>query len=145
MNDGRARQAEVGARSIEPLLAVALEALRAGDLDRFSDWLHDTKFPSATAAIDALRTIAQAVVDERLDAGFAPAATVDEITGVLADRCGVPFTERARAHATRVTAPATEAGGDAARALADARAEIERLKAERDALEVRLDELAGAR
>jgi hypothetical protein len=145
MNDARTRQDEVGSHPIEPPLAVALDALRSGDLDRFTDWLHDARLPPSPAAGDALRTLAEAIVAERLDAGFAPSSTVDDITIALADRRGVPIIDGASGRTARPSAPPEPANDAMARALAAAEEQIARLEAERDALEARLEELAGAR
>src|SRR5207237_8680497 len=67
----------------------ALDALRAGDLDGFTDALHAARFSTTMAARTALRSVAAAIVDEGLAAGFAPTATVDEITATLVGRCGI--------------------------------------------------------
>ncbi|MEO5842594.1 MAG: hypothetical protein ABIQ73_25645 [Acidimicrobiales bacterium] len=132
--------------------AAALTALRAGDLDAFSDWLHTTRFANTTEAAAVLLSLAVAIVTEGLAAGFAPTATVDEITAILVGRCGIPV------GSTATTTPSDgpqsrraliESGvlDDVAvrRELTAAFDEIARLRAERDALEVRVDELAGAR
>jgi hypothetical protein len=150
MNDARTRQEDAGARPTAPSIDDALAAVRAGDVDRLSDWLHDARFASSATGVVALRTVAETIVAEQLDVGFAPSATVDEITVVLAGRCGLSLDEgSAVADVVRgqSRADAADASTDVsvARQLTAARAEIERLRAERDALEARLDELAGAR
>ena len=134
-------KADVG--HIEPPVTDALEALRAGDLDTFSDWLHEARFPTTPAAIAALRSLAETIVAEGLRAGFVPTATVDEITTTLVGRCGIPVTSADFApHASDA-----DARDDATlrRELSAAHDEIARLRAERDELETRVDELAGAR
>src|SRR5688572_14955226 len=74
-------EAEVGQSEAE--VGQALVAVRAGDLGAFSDWLHSVHFATAAEATVVLRSIAEAIVTEGLPAGFAPTATVDEITAVL--------------------------------------------------------------
>ena len=148
MSDARAWQSGAGLRPIEPPVIAALDALRAGDLDIFSDWLHDARFPTTPAAVAALRSLAESIVDEGLGAGFAPTATVDEITTTLVGRCGLRSSAEV-IHAGDATQHRTRAlGHDEAvlrKELAAAREEVARLQAERDALEARVDELAGAR
>jgi len=130
----------------------ALAALRAGDLDAFGDWLHTTRFATTSAATAVLHSLAAAIVTEGLDAGFAPTATVDEITATLMGRCGIPVSPTALG-ATRDGSQSrramVESGtlDDAAlrRELSATYDEIALLRAERDALESRVDELAGAR
>jgi hypothetical protein len=154
MSDARARQSEVELRPIDPPVVAALDALRAGDLDGFSDWLHDARFPSTAIAVAALRSLAESIVGEGLDAGLAPSATVDEITATFVGRCGLSTAVAAMAPGAppRVAGFGIDADADAdphraalRRELAAARDEIVRLRAERDALETRVDELAGAR
>jgi hypothetical protein len=141
----------------------ALAALRAGDLDAFSDWLHDARFATTTAATATLHALAGAIVAEGLEAGFAPTATVDEITAILMGRCGLPVSPTAlisRSEGPLGPVEATSDGSQSRRALVEsgvldgaavqrelsaAYDEIAHLRAERDALEVRVDELAGAR
>jgi len=132
--------------------ADALAALRAGDLDAFSDWLHAVRFPTAAAAGDALRSVAETIVAEGLRAGFAPTTTVDEITAILMARCGItaePTSAHNRGPGARSTRSLIESGAldDASvrRELLAAYDDIARLRAERDTLEARVDELAGAR
>ena len=149
MSDARAWQS-AGLRPIDPPVVAALDALRAGDLDVFSDWLHETRFPTTPVAIAALRSLAESIVDEGLGAGFAPTATVDEITTTLVGRCGVRVSANdVRAgddDPPRRHSPAT--GRDEAALRHDrsvAHDEITRLLVERDALDARVEELAGAR
>jgi hypothetical protein len=130
----------------------AIAALRAGDLDAFSDWLHTTRFSTTAEATVTLHSIARTIVAEGLDAGFAPTVTVEEITGVLAGRCGIglPAAPLAATPATLQSRRALIESGvldDAAirRELVAAQDEIVRLRAKRDALEKKVDELAGAR
>ena len=141
-------EAEVG-QSGTPLVA-----LRAGDLDAFSDWLHSVRFATAAEATAALRSVAGSIVTEGLDAGFVPTATVDEITTILAGRCGIPVSPtalvaRADGLGSRSRRAMVESGAldEAAvrRELTKAYDEIAHLRAERDLLEARVDELAGAR
>ena len=142
--------AEVGQGGAE--VEHALAALRAGDLDTFSDWLHSVRFASAPAATTALRSIAEAIVTEGLPAGFAPTATIDEITAILRGRCGIPVSP--------VAIESSEDGQQSRRAMVESGAlddtsvrrelsaaydEIALLRAERNTLEARVDELAGAR
>ena len=150
-------EAEVGHG--EPSLAGALDALRAGDLDSFSDWLDSARFSSTPAAIAALRSLADSIVTEGLSAGFAPTATIDDITATLRGRCGVsldpddgttaPTEDRQRqrgGQSRRAVVDSGAADGESMRReLLAAYDEIARLRAERDALEARVDELAGAR
>ncbi|MEO8695913.1 MAG: hypothetical protein ABI658_20500 [Acidimicrobiales bacterium] len=129
----------------------ALAALRAGDLDAFSDWLHTTNFATTTDAGETLHSIAHTIVAEGLDAGFAPTATVDEITAILAGRCGIAISPTALAgpDGSQSRRALIESGrlDDAAirRELLAAHDEIVRLRAKRDALEAKVDELSGAR
>lgn len=158
------REAEVGHGRAElghgdPSLAGALDALRAGDLDSFSDWLEAARFSSAPAAAAALRSVADSIVAEGLSAGFAPTATIDEITATLGGRCGFALDpdditaavtddqQRRRGGQSRraVVENGTADGDSVRRELLAAYDEIARLRAERDALEARVDELAGAR
>ena len=141
-------EAEVG-HSGGPLVA-----LRAGDIDAFSDWLHSVRFSTTAEATAALRSVAGSIVAEGLDAGFAPTATVDEITTILAGRCGISRSEEPLGTATGADGSQSrrvmvESGAldEAAvrRELAETYDEIARLRAERDLLEARVDELAGAR
>ena len=140
----------------------ALVALRAGDLDAFSDWLHSARFASTAAAAATLRSVAGSIVTEGLAAGFAPTATVDEITTILVGRCGIPVSPAApisRSEGPLEPATGSE-GSQSRRAMVESGAldeaavrrelsatydEIARLRAERDLLETRVDELAGAR
>ena len=134
--------------------ASALDALRAGDLDAFSDWLHAAHFATPAAASTTLRSLAASIVAEGLAAGFAPTATVDEITATLVGRCGISVTsadadngaEHSGAQSRRSV---VETGSldelSARRELLAAYDEIAHLRAERDALETRIDELSGAR
>ena len=126
--------------------ASALDALRAGDLDAFTDWLHEARFTTPAAASETLRSVAESIVAEGLAAGFAPTASVDEITATLVGRCGTPITSTdtdTRSRRRLVETGALDAS--ARRELLEAYDEIARLRAERDALENRVDELAGAR
>jgi hypothetical protein len=160
-------EAEVG-HSSRPLVA-----LRAGDLDAFSDWLHSVRFATTAEATAALRSVAGSIVAEGLNAGFAPTATVDEITTILVGRSGIPVSLEATSisrsegplgpssRSEGPLGPATHPHGwqsrramvesgaldEAAvrRELAETYDEIARLRAERDLLEARVDELAGAR
>jgi hypothetical protein len=145
MSDARARQDEIGARPIEPPLGQALTALRAGDLDSFSDWLHEVRFPTSTVGIASMRTIAEVIVTERLDAGFAPSASIDEIAATLAGRSGLRGGDFGGASTSPPSVSPTTDTSTVSHQLAAARAEIARLRAERDALEAKVDELAGAR
>jgi hypothetical protein len=128
-----------------------LAALRAGGLDAFSDWLHTTRFSTTADATMTLHSIARTIVADGLDAGFAPTATVDEITAVLAARCGIPVRPAALAGPDGLQSRRAliQSGvlDDAAirRELVAAQDEIVRLRAKRDALEKKVDELAGAR
>jgi len=129
-----------------------LAALRAGGLDAFSDWLHTTRFSTTADATMTLHSIARTIVADGLDAGFAPTATVDEITAVLAARCGVsldPAALTGAADGRQSRRALIESGvlDEAAvrRELAAAHDEIIRLRAKRDALEMKVDELSGAR
>ena len=140
-------------------LVGALDALRAGDLDSISDWLHAARFASTPAAVASLRSLAESIVAEGLGAGFAPTATVDEITAILVGRCGLSVVageittdttddqERQRGGQSRraVVENGSADGESVRRELLAAYDEIARLRAERDTLEVRVDELAGAR
>jgi hypothetical protein len=130
----------------------ALVVLRAGDLDAFSDWLHEVRFATTADATAALRSLAEAIVAEGLPAGFAPTATVDEITTTLVVRCGIPVSPAAtpsHPHGQQSRLSLVESGAvdDASVRveLSAAHDEIVRLRAERDMLEARVDELAGAR
>jgi hypothetical protein len=129
----------------------ALAALRAGDLDAFSDWLHTTRFATTTEATVTLHSIARTIVAEGLDAGFGPTATVDEITAVLAGRCGMTLSPTALGapdgrQSRRALIQSGVLDDDAIRReLIAAHDEIVRLRAKRDALERKVDELAGAR
>jgi hypothetical protein len=149
MSDARAWQSAAGLRPIDPPVVAALDALRAGDLDVFSDWLHETHFPTTPVAVAALRSLAESIVGEGLGAGFAPTATVDEITTPLVGRCGLRASAdviRASGDTPRRPPPATGRDESALRHdLSVAQREITRLQAERDALESRVEELAGAR
>jgi hypothetical protein len=150
-------EAEVG--QIDPSLVSALDALRAGDLDSFSDRLDAARFPSTPAASAALRSLADSIVTEGLSAGFAPTATIDEIAATLGGRCGVVLDpdhtttaatedgQRPRGGQSRraIVESGTADGESMRRELLAAYDEIARLQAERDALEARVDELAGAR
>ena len=151
------REAEVGHG--DPSLVGALDALRAGNLDSFSDWLDAARFPSAPTAIAALRSLADSIVTEGLSAGFAPTATIDEITAILAGRCAVSL-DPDDSTSSATEDPLRHRGGQSRRAIVEsgqadgesmrlellaAYDEIARLHAERDALEARVDELAGAR
>jgi hypothetical protein len=132
--------------------ADALAALRADDLDSFSDWLHAVRFATAAAAGDALRSVAESIVAEGLRAGFAPTTTVDEITTILMGRCGIPVspegddTDERGARSPRSLVESGPLDDASVRhELLAAYDEIARLRAERDTLEARVDELAGAR
>jgi len=131
--------------------ADALAALRAGDLDAFSDWLHAVRFPTLAAGHATLRAVAESIVNDGLPAGFAPTTTVAEITATLMARCGLPVHPADDDVAGGRQSPRVlvESGAldDASvrRRLLAAYDEIARLRSERDALEVRVDELAGAR
>ena len=129
-----------------------LTALRAGDLDAFSDWLHTVRFANTPAAIAALRSLAESIVGEGLAAGFGPTATIEEITATLVGRCGIPVNPvdiEAPHQSSQSRQALIESGAldDASlrRGLLTAYDEIARLRAERDRLETRVDELAGAR
>jgi hypothetical protein len=102
--------------------------------------------------VAALRSLAELIVAEGLPAGFAPTATIDEITAILVGRCGIPVRPVATespSHGQQSRRAMAESGAldDASvrRELAAAYDEIARLRAERDTLEARVDELAGAR
>ena len=127
----------------------ALVALRAGDLDAFSDWLHSARFASTAAAAATLRSVAGSIVTEGLAAGFAPTATVDQITATLCARRGIPLAPVTAANGSQSRRSMVESGAldEAAvrRELSATYDEIARLRAERDLLETRVDELAGAR
>src|SRR4051812_2871916 len=129
-----------------------LAALRAGDLDAFSDWLHAARFATTAQAAATLQSIAAAIVAEGLPAGFSPDASVHQITTVLMGRCGIDgdsaaLVATARGPQSRRALVESGVLDDTAvrRELSAAYDEIARLRAERDALEVRVDELAGAR
>jgi hypothetical protein len=142
---------------------IPLVALRAGDLDAFSDWLHSVRFATAAEATLAMRSVAGSIVAEGLNAGFSPTATVHEITAILLGRCGIPVSAAALAtrsegplgppdgqqHGSQSRRAMVESGAldEAAvrRELVEAYDEIARLRAQRDLLEARADELAGAR
>ena len=148
MSDARAWQSGTGLRPIDPPVIAALDALRGGDLDVFSDWLHDARFPTTPTAVAALRSLAESIVDEGLGAGFAPTATVDEITTTLVGRCGLRMSAEVIRVSDATDRPTRAVGRDEAvlrKELVAAREEVARLRAERDALEARVDELAGAR
>ena len=130
----------------------ALVALRASDLDAFSDWLHSVRFSTTTAAMAAMRSLSEVIVAEGLGAGFAPTATVDEITAILVGRCGIPVgpaTISSHPQGQQSRRALVESGAlddtSVRRELSAAYDEIARLRAERDALEARVDEFAGAR
>jgi hypothetical protein len=148
MSDARVWQS-AGLRPIDPPVVAALDALRAGDLDVFSDWLHEASFPTTPVAVAALRSLAESIVDEGLGAGFAPTATVDEITTTLVGRCGLRSSaDVIRAGDDPPRRHSSAAGRDEStlrRDLSVAHGEITRLQVERDALEARVEELAGAR
>ena len=135
--------------------ASPLVALRAGDLDAFSDWLHLVRFATPAEATAMLRSVAGSIVAEGLDAGFTPTATVDEITTILVGRCGIPGpasryegplgpVDGAQSRRAMVESGALDEAA-VRRELAETYDEIARLRAERDLLEARVDELAGAR
>ena len=159
MSEAEVGQSEAEVGHSDPSLVAALDALRARDLDTFSDWLHAVRFPSTAAAVAALRSLAESIVVEGLPAGFVPTATVDEITATLVGRCGIPVapadseTDVAHHHTpqrgeqTRRTIVESGPldGESLRRGLLTAYDEIARLRAERDTLEARVDELAGAR
>jgi hypothetical protein len=148
--------AEVGQG--DPLLAGAIDALRGGDLDAFSDWLGATRFANTAAAVASLRSLAEAIVAEGLSAGFAPTTTIDEITTILVGRCGLSVVDgditsaaagddpHLGGQSRRTVVENGSAGAESIRReLLAAYDEIARLRAERDTLEARVDELAGAR
>jgi hypothetical protein len=113
--------------------------------------LHAVRFPTAAVARATLRSVAESIVNYGLSAGFAPTTTVAEITATLMARCGLPVHPGDEDGAGGRLSPRAlvESGAldDASlrRQLLAAYDEIGRLRSERDALEVRVDELAGAR
>ncbi|HUP74417.1 MAG TPA: hypothetical protein VM282_15345 [Acidimicrobiales bacterium] len=136
----------------QPEVGHALVVLRAGDLDAFSDWLHGVRFATEAGATAALRSLAEAIVAEGLPAGFAPTATVGEITTILMGRCGIPVSPAAiesHSHGQQSRRSLVESGAlddtSVRLELSAAYDEIARLRTERDVLEARVDELAGAR
>jgi len=143
-------EAEVGQGEAEGGQSeAALVALRAGDLDAFTDWLHSARFATTAAATATLRSVAGSIVTEGLAAGFAPTATVDQITATLCARRGIPLQPVTAANGSQSRRAMVESGAldEAAvrRELSATYDEIARLRAERDLLETRVDELAGAR
>jgi hypothetical protein len=152
MSGAEVGQSEADVGQSEAEVAHALVVLRAGDLDAFSDWLHSVRFATTPAAVASLRSLAESIVVEGLDAGFAPTASVDDITAVLVGRCGLrvdPGAVRGSTHGSQTRRAIVESGAldDASvrRELTAAYEQIAVLRAERDALEARVDELAGAR
>ena len=51
MSEAEVGQSEAEVGHGDPSLVAALDALRARDLDTFSDWLHAVRFPSTAAAV----------------------------------------------------------------------------------------------
>ena len=138
----------------EPV-AAALDALRAGDLDAFTDRLHRCPLcHHGRRRSWRCARLAESIVAEGLAAGFAPTATVDEITATLVrslrhDRQSLREYRTCPSEGAQSRRSIVESGAldDAAlrRGLLTTFDEIARLRAERDALETRVDELAGAR
>jgi hypothetical protein len=152
MSDG---SGDAGGRA----LVDAIAALHASDHALFADAITSFGDVDPSVSLGGLATVADTIVHDALDAGFAPDATVDDITVVLAARAGlaVDLGDVERAHRDDA---ARRRGRDSLRSLVGAGAltsaaanrrlaaaltEIDALRTDRDALEDRVAELGGAR